>query len=382
MLVAYVSYSVYDAQLPPAYNSLWYSGNITLPFYHGDGDDNDSLVRYEFAEINAAIELDRTFNAYSAESRGEQEAHAAYLCSSPNGLLFYHFHEVLHQIDIISPTIQLLIDGIPAIWNRSWAFLASSLIDKLGRCFVFLTSCRRMLIFFPGADNLHPADDSVHVLVYAVYDLAFTPLIVSYAAGVLPHHLRAKGFNAFNIGISWALIFMQYGNPIGLGAWMWTHYIVDVVRLAFEGVFIYFNILGETKNLSIEAAAALFDSEERVDRLAQVGGVGQLAEAKNVGTHKTKEDIDEGQHLSSSPGKSSSSTGTMPRLRVPAGATPTSLDDITERIVSLVWLAFEGAFICFNIFETKNLSLEATAALFEGDSSKSPVSRISMKARM
>ncbi|KZP22983.1 hypothetical protein FIBSPDRAFT_952319 [Athelia psychrophila] len=28
MLVAYVSYSVYDAQLPPAYNPLWYSGTI------------------------------------------------------------------------------------------------------------------------------------------------------------------------------------------------------------------------------------------------------------------------------------------------------------------------------------------------------------------
>ncbi|KZP22982.1 hypothetical protein FIBSPDRAFT_465243 [Athelia psychrophila] len=42
-------------------------------------------------------------------------------------------------------------------------------------------------------------------------------------------------------------------HPIALVALKWTHYIVDVIRLAIEGVFIYFSILGETKNLSIEA---------------------------------------------------------------------------------------------------------------------------------
>jgi hypothetical protein len=32
----------------------------TLAYYHADGDENDGLVRYEFDEIKAAIEFDRT----------------------------------------------------------------------------------------------------------------------------------------------------------------------------------------------------------------------------------------------------------------------------------------------------------------------------------
>lgn len=34
----------------------------TLAYYHADGDENDGLVQYEFDEIKAAIELDRTVN--------------------------------------------------------------------------------------------------------------------------------------------------------------------------------------------------------------------------------------------------------------------------------------------------------------------------------
>jgi hypothetical protein len=32
----------------------------TLAYYHADGDENDGLVRYEYDEIKAAIEFDRT----------------------------------------------------------------------------------------------------------------------------------------------------------------------------------------------------------------------------------------------------------------------------------------------------------------------------------
>ncbi|KZP15432.1 hypothetical protein FIBSPDRAFT_1048087 [Athelia psychrophila] len=399
---------------------------------------HDSLLRYGFDEIKPAIELDRTVNANSAERRSsrrrEQEAHAAYLC------FFF-------QIDIISPTIQLFINGIPAIWNRSWTLLASSLIDKLGRRYASssIRRTRRMRLRM---------DDRVHLLVL-YKGLAFTQLIVSYTAGILPH-LHAKGLNAFNSGISWALIFKQYGDPIALSG---------SASKAFSST----STSLETKNLSIEAAAALLDSEERVERLAQVAGVAYLAEGKNDGTCPvflrnsvpppqparcpayapsptfldditkhvnastptciTTLDFDGviapnmsilatwhhfwallasslststgGASCSSRPAWRSSSSfcGDPPVQSASEGVFDVfnfiiSLASISNQyvnpialkwkyhIVYLVWLAFEGAFICFNILETKNFSLEETAALFEGDSSKSPVSRISMKARM
>jgi len=370
MLVTEVSYPIYRAQLTSTYNSLWYSGNIVaswttfgtfkinnswswripsilqglpsvlqicliwfvpesprwlinkgrdaealriLAYYHADGDENDGLVRYEFDEIKAAIELDRTVNANVGwkalvATPGNRKrmriivALAFFSQWSGNGLVSYYLNAVLDQIGITSPTIQLLINGILAIWNLGWALLASSLVDKLGRRFLFLTSCAGMFIFFLAQTiciqqyQAHAKPAAAHGMIafiflfYASYDLAFTPLIVSYTVEILPYHLRAKGFNIFNFVISLALIFNQYVNPIALTHLRWKYYIVYVVWLAFEGVFIYFNII-ETRNLSLEETAALFDGEEAIERLEQVAGVAQLG--KTAGTHETREDVDE-----------------------------------------------------------------------------------------
>lgn len=149
----------------------------------------------------------------------------------------YYLNQVLDQIGITSSTIQLLINGILAIWNLFWALLASSLVDRLGRRFLFLTSCAGMFIFFLAqticiqqyqAHGTHAAAHGMIAFIflfYASYDLAFTPLIVSYTVEILPYHLRAKGFNVFNFVISLTLIFNQYVNPIALSHLRWKYYV-------------------------------------------------------------------------------------------------------------------------------------------------------------
>jgi len=113
-------------------------------------------------------------------------------------------------------------------------------------------------------------------LYYGFYDLAFTPLIVSYTVEILPYALRAKGFVVFNFLISLSLIFNQYVNPTAITKLGWKYYLVYVVWLLFETVFCYFFII-ETKNLSLEETAALFDGEETValvtEKAAQNAGL-------------------------------------------------------------------------------------------------------------
>ena len=86
-------------------------------------------------------------------------------------------------------------------------------------------------------------------LFYGFYDIAFTPLIVSYTVEILPYAIRSKGFNVFNFAISLSLIFNQYVNPIALAAIGWKYYIVYVCWVSFEFVFCYFFVV-ETKNVS------------------------------------------------------------------------------------------------------------------------------------
>ena len=93
-----------------------------------------------------------------------------------------------------------------------------------------MTSVIGMIIFFTlqtacSAVYAHTGNKSAaHAVIafiflfYGSYDLAFTPLIVSYTVEILPYQIRAKGFTVFNFSISLSLIFNQYVNPVALGS--------------------------------------------------------------------------------------------------------------------------------------------------------------------
>ncbi|KAI0066160.1 hexose transporter [Artomyces pyxidatus] len=344
MLVTEVAYPLYRAPLTSMYNSLWYSGAIIaawttfgteymhhstwswrlpslfqglpsfaqvaliwfvpesprwligrgreeealkiLAYYHADGNAEDPLVVYEFEEIRAAIDFDRTVGANigwkafigSAGNRKRLRiilALAWFSQWSGNGLVSYYLKKVLVNIGITNSTDQLLINGILQIWNLFWAVGASFFVDKVGRRPLFLISTAGMLGAFCvqtacTAEYLkHGGDSLAHTVIafifiyYAFYDIAFSPLIVSYTVEILPYQIRAKGFTIFNFTISCALIFNQYVNPIALDHISWKYYIVYCCWLAFELVYLFL-FLVETKGLSLEETAALFDGEEVV----------------------------------------------------------------------------------------------------------------------
>ncbi|KAL5499223.1 hypothetical protein ACEPAH_1741 [Sanghuangporus vaninii] len=350
MLVSEIAYPPDRAALTSLYNSLWYSGSIvaawttygsfripsswswrlpsllqglpsvfqvclvwfapesprwlvskghetqalrTLAYYHADGNESDPLVQYEFEEIRAAIEFDRTVASNVGwksfiTSPGNRKririiiAIAFFSQWSGNGLVSYYLNKVFDAIGITDPTTQLLINGILQIWNLAVAVTASFLADRLGRRILFLTSCIGMLVFWTAQTicfklsndgNMAAAHGTIAFifLFYMAYDLAFTPLIVSYTVEILPYALRAKGFNIFNFTISLALIFNQYVNPVALGALSWRYYIVYACWLVFETIFCYIFII-ETKGRTLEETSALFDGVDAAELVARPHG--------------------------------------------------------------------------------------------------------------
>ncbi|KAI0754445.1 hexose transporter [Daedaleopsis nitida] len=256
----------------------------TLAYYHADGDESDPLVLYEFEEIKAAIKMDQEtkknvgWKALVATKGNRKRmviiiAIAWFSQWSGNGLVSYYLNQVFTTIGITDTNIQLLITGILAIWNLCWAVFASFQVERWGRRFLFLTSAAGMTLFFTlqticsARYAITQSEAAAHAVIafiflfYAAYDLAFTPLIVSYTLEILPYSLRAKGFNVFNFTISVALIFNQYVNPLALEAIGWKYYLVYCCWLAFELAFCFFFIV-ETKNRTLEETAALFDGED------------------------------------------------------------------------------------------------------------------------
>ncbi|KAJ7909638.1 hexose transporter [Mycena leptocephala] len=364
MLITELSYPKYRAPLTSTYNSLWYSGAIvaawatfgtfkiqstwawrvpsllqaipsilqvifvlfapesprylvskgkealalkTLAYYHADGNEDDPLVKYEFEEIKAAIEFDRTVAAnvgwksfFSTPGNRKRVriivAIAFFSQWSANGLVSYYLNKVLTSIGVVDPTIQLLINGILQIWNLAWALTASSMVERFGRRLLFLTSVVGMTLFFTlqtictARFRINGNESAAHAVIafiflyYAAYDLAFTPLIVTYTLEILPYNIRAKGFNIFNFTISLALIFNQYVNPIALDTIDWKYYIVYCVWLVFEGVFLYFFVI-ETKNRTLEETAAIFDGEDATDQIVHSAAV-QAGVRHDIGDEK------------------------------------------------------------------------------------------------
>ena len=156
---------------------------------------------------------------------------------SGNSLILNYLNKVFNRIGITNPRTQLLVNGLLQVWNLFWAVLAAFLVNRLGRRFLFLTSAGLMALFYTAqticfaqyAEHGVPAAGYTFVvfvfLFFAAYDIAFTPLIVSYSVEILPFHLRAKGFTVFNFVISLALIFNQYVNPSALAALGWKYYV-------------------------------------------------------------------------------------------------------------------------------------------------------------
>jgi hypothetical protein len=165
----------------------------TLAYYHADGDENDPLVQYEYEEIKAAIEFDKTVAAnvgYKSlfTTTGNRKrmriiiALAFFSQWSGNGLVSYYLNKVFDSIGITSATTQLLINGILQIWNLFWAVGASFMVDRAGRRLLFLSSCIGMLVFFTmqtvcsAQFALHGSDAAAHAVIafiflfYAAYE--------------------------------------------------------------------------------------------------------------------------------------------------------------------------------------------------------------------
>ncbi|KZV72830.1 hexose transporter [Peniophora sp. CONT] len=263
----------------------------TLAYYHANGDEQDPLIEFEMEEIMTAVRLDREVSKNVGwlslfRTPGNRRrmriiiAIAIFSQWSGNGLVSYYLNKVFDAIKITDPTTQLLINGCLTIFNFCICTCASFAVDRVGRRKLFITSTVGMLVFWTCQTisfalvqerNDTRAGFAVVAFIFltsAFYDLAYSPLIVSYTVEILPYPIRAKGFTAFNFTISLALIFNQYVNPVALKALGWKYYIVYICWIAFEVVYIWLFVV-ETRGLTLEETSALFDGVEAAKELAR-----------------------------------------------------------------------------------------------------------------
>lgn len=198
---------------------------------------DDLLVKFEYNEIKTAIglgqrEVEVGWRTLFTTPQNRKRLIILFFLAFSSQWSAYPIKKALISIGITSSNAHLLIGGILQVWNLSWALFASSLVDKVGRRILFLTSIVGMTVFFSlqaacstayaksGNDNHAGAYAAVAFifLFYTFYDLAFVPLFVAYTVEIFPYPLRAKGLALFNFALSVSFIVNQYArSPFGLG---------------------------------------------------------------------------------------------------------------------------------------------------------------------
>ncbi|KAI0300927.1 hypothetical protein BC826DRAFT_991422 [Russula brevipes] len=292
-----------------------------LARFHAVGfDERDPFVQYEMAQMRHALNMEKRMNKNASfaslfSTPGNRKRMAIILGLalfsqwSGNGLVSYYLKLVLESMDITNVRTQATINGCLQIWNLAAALAGALLVDKLGRRTLFIISNAGMLISLSAwtlTSSLIHADDQHRTTVpkspvakatipfifmfYLFYDLAYTPMLVTYTLEILPYAIRAKGFavmvrydqialvpllthspSSKNLTVSLALAISQFVDPWALDAIGWKYYLAYCGWLCFELVFVIIFIV-ETRGRTLEETAALFDGKDEPDSLDGTDG--------------------------------------------------------------------------------------------------------------
>ncbi|KKY19262.1 putative sugar transporter [Diplodia seriata] len=276
-----------------------------LATYHAAGDASSPLVRREVAEITSAIRLEQTSQATTwatlVATPGNRKRLFVSVCLGAFaqwngiGVVSYYLTLVLDTIGITDPFDQTLINGLLQIFNFAAALSAAILVDRLGRRPLFLWSGVGMLLSYIvwtacSAVNNETGNKPAGIVVvvclftfYFHYDIAYTPLLMSYPTELWPYSLRSKGISCELLSIYVSLVIAAFVNPLGMENIGWRYYIVFccflVVFLAVTYVF-----FPETKGRSLEEVAELFDGPGALPDVQKTAKKDPLA-AKASGAH-------------------------------------------------------------------------------------------------
>ncbi|RSH92648.1 hypothetical protein EHS25_008093 [Saitozyma podzolica] len=251
-----------------------------LSKYHANGETDDPLVQWELHEIESAL-------------LQEASARSSYLdfFRTPGNLRRL---AVILTISVGTNWITSINAGLGA-WNLIVAVSAGLNVERFGRRPLFLTSfigmfCSYAIVMGLSATFATSGNTTAGLAVipflfifYGFYDIALNPLPYPYTAEILPFALRSKGLALFVCVQNVAISFNQFVTPIALAKIQWKYYAVFLcVLLCYILLALLF--YRETKGLSLEESAILYDFDKKTARI-RVAGVFQEEDVKREIQH-------------------------------------------------------------------------------------------------
>jgi sugar porter (SP) family MFS transporter len=260
----------------------------TLSKYHAEGDENDALVNWEFAEIYSTLAEEKItdrgniFSNYAEFFRTPGNRLRLFLLfwcaniqqNSGNDIISYYLAPILATVGLTSSLQQTLINATSQILSWASAVYFATLPSKLGRrplflgagIFVFLC-----LVAITTGSAVYATDNTnksagiaVVAFIYIfspAYNFGNTGNLTLYFTEILPYTLRLRGTAIFQF---WSLGFTAletFAIPVGLQNLGWKFYFVFIAWVVLNTIVVYF-VFPETKGPSLEEIAVIFDGPQ------------------------------------------------------------------------------------------------------------------------
>ncbi|KAL3430419.1 general substrate transporter [Aspergillus tetrazonus] len=255
-----------------------------LTEYHGHGDADSRLVRFEMAEITATLEMEKVqrLSRWTEWLSTRGNRHRLFLaCYIPamlqwsgNALTSYYLAKVLVTIDITDPKTQLIINACLSVWGFLTAAVFATLVDRAGRRRLFLSGMGSMGIAYiiwticSALNEKHNFEDKGYaggvLAMIFVFSAAYhmcSPVAPTYIMEVVPFSLRSKAAMMYQLTGNLAGLYNSFANPVAMDAISWRYYIVwcVVIGVNFTLIFLFFP---ETKGKGLEEVAEIFDGPD------------------------------------------------------------------------------------------------------------------------
>ncbi|KAJ0416993.1 general substrate transporter [Aspergillus carlsbadensis] len=262
-----------------------------LAKYHGEGDESDALVQFEFNEIRQTVLLDQEEGTAKflagylefARTPGNRRRFFLLLwCAcmsqmSGNGFVSYYLSPILAGVGLTSSLQQTLINATSQMVSWFASMYVATLPAKLGRRTLFLWSLIAVALVLAAIatgnamfaqTGKSSAGIAVVVFIYVfspAFNLGLGPNLSLYVTEIVPYSLRLRGIAIFQF---WTLGFIMvslFAIPVGLEAIGWKLHCVFAGWVVVEWVVVWFTF-PETKGPTLEEIAEIFDGPGAIGR--------------------------------------------------------------------------------------------------------------------
>ncbi|KAH8807617.1 general substrate transporter [Xylogone sp. PMI_703] len=256
--------------------------------HHGDGDPDSALVKFELSEIESSLEADSLRRSYSwmefFKTKGNRRRLYIMLFFpwarqfTSTNLISYFFPIVLSTAGITNNKMQLELNAGMNMVAFAFAITTNFYVEKVGRrvamilpmflCALCVTIWTILMSQIVESGYTRPSlGYGVVVVVYLFQGIIhiFDATCEPYVQEISTFELRAKITIIWNFGQQVVEYVSSFANPVAMASLNWKYLLLYVVLCYFYAVIMYI-FFPETKGLSLEECAMIFDGDEAKQR--------------------------------------------------------------------------------------------------------------------